>query len=49
MARPRKLTDAQLSIIRRWKSLSQLAREWGINRNTVLNARRYHYRTKKPA
>lgn len=47
IGRPRKLTAEQLRIVRRWKSLSQLAREWGVNPETVHHARNYAYKPRR--
>jgi hypothetical protein len=37
--RKRKLTDEQVRQIRDWKSLADLARQWGVTRSAVKHAR----------
>lgn len=47
LGRKRKLTDEQLAIIRSWRSLPQLAKEWGVSKSTVNNARRHTYKSER--
>lgn len=47
--RKRKLTDEQVKRAREWKSLAELAREWGVAEQTVRCARAgYQYKQPSP-